>query len=118
MTTEFVMPALGADMNAGTLIRWRKEPGEPVERGEIIADVETDKATIEVEVWTAGVIERLLVEEGVKVPVGTPLALISENGAAAAPAAEPLRPVRASVRLRPRRSKLRHRRRPLAPATD
>lgn len=109
--TEFVMPTLGADMSAGTLIRWRKAPGEAVERGDIIADVETDKATIEVEVWTTGVIEKLLVEEGVKVPVGTPLALISANGAHAAPeapaapaaapplapAAEPGRPVSPAV---------------------
>jgi pyruvate dehydrogenase E2 component (dihydrolipoamide acetyltransferase) len=89
MTVEFVMPTLGADMSAGTLVRWRKEPGDPVGRGDIIADVETDKATIEVEVWTAGVVEKLLVDEGVKVPVGTPLALISENGAAEAPQASP-----------------------------
>ena len=88
MTTEFVMPTLGADMSAGTLIRWRKAPGEHVERGDVIADVETDKATIEVEVWAEGVIEKLLVDEGVKVPVGTPLALISGNGAAPPPAAE------------------------------
>jgi pyruvate dehydrogenase E2 component (dihydrolipoamide acetyltransferase) len=84
MSVEFVMPTLGADMNAGTLVRWRMEPGDTVARGDIIADVETDKATIEVEVWTAGVIEQLLVEPGVKVPVGTPLALIREDGAAPA----------------------------------
>ena len=45
---EFVMPKLGADMSAGKLIAWRKKPGDRVERGEIIADVETDKADIEV----------------------------------------------------------------------
>lgn len=77
---EFVMPALGADMSAGRLIAWRKQPGDVVARGDIIAEVHTDKADIEVEVFTTGVIERLLVEPGANVPVGTPLALIRENG--------------------------------------
>ena len=85
---EFVMPALGADMSAGTLIVWRKQPGDLVSRGDIIAEVHTDKADIEVEVFTGGVIEKLLVEPGQLVPVGTPLALIQEDGeAAAAPVA-------------------------------
>ena len=74
------MPALGADMSAGTLVEWRKRPGDPIERGEIIADVHTDKADIEVEVFTSGIVDRLLVEPGQKVPVGTPLALIREDG--------------------------------------
>jgi pyruvate dehydrogenase E2 component (dihydrolipoamide acetyltransferase) len=74
------MPKLGADMSAGRLIAWRKKPGDAVERGEIIADVETDKADIEVEVFTSGVIEKLLVEPGEKVPVGTVLAIIREEG--------------------------------------
>jgi pyruvate dehydrogenase E2 component (dihydrolipoamide acetyltransferase) len=75
---EFLMPKLGADMSAGKLISWRKKPGDPVIRGEIIADVETDKADIEVEVFTSGVIEKFLVSPGEKVPVGTPLAIIHE----------------------------------------
>lgn len=77
---EFVMPALGADMSAGTLISWRKQPGDSVSRGDIIAEVHTDKADIEVEVFTKGVIEKLLAEPGQRVPVGTPLALIREDG--------------------------------------
>ncbi len=77
---EFVMPSLGADMEAGTLIAWKKRPGDRVTRGEIIAEVETDKAAIEVEVFTTGVIERLLVQPGEKVPVGTVLAIIREKG--------------------------------------
>jgi pyruvate dehydrogenase E2 component (dihydrolipoamide acetyltransferase) len=80
---EFVMPALGADMQAGTLLEWRKRPGDQVSRGDIIAVVHTDKADVEVEVFTSGVVERLLVEPGADVPVGTPLALIREEGAAA-----------------------------------
>jgi len=80
---EFVMPALGADMSAGTLLGWRKRPGDTVARGDIIADVHTDKADVEVEVFTSGVVEKLLVGPGEKVPVGTPLAVILEDGKAA-----------------------------------
>lgn len=74
------MPQLGADMNAGKLLGWRKHVGDHVQRGDIIADVETDKADIEIEVFTTGVIERFLVQPGEKVPVGTILAIIHEEG--------------------------------------
>jgi pyruvate dehydrogenase E2 component (dihydrolipoamide acetyltransferase) len=84
---EFVMPALGADMSAGTLLRWEKEAGDRVERGDIIALVQTDKADVEVEVFATGVVDELLVEPGASVPVGTPLALIREDGGPPAPAA-------------------------------
>jgi pyruvate dehydrogenase E2 component (dihydrolipoamide acetyltransferase) len=77
---EFLMPQLGADMSAGKLLGWRKHVGEHVQRGDIIADVETDKADIEIEVFTSGVIERFLVQPGEKVPVGTALAVIREEG--------------------------------------
>ena len=93
---DFVMPALGADMNVGTLMTWLKQPGDTVDRGDIIAVVHTDKADVEVEVFTSGVLERVLVEPGAKVPVGTVLAVIREDGAgppsapaAAAPAPAP-----------------------------
>jgi pyruvate dehydrogenase E2 component (dihydrolipoamide acetyltransferase) len=92
---EFVMPTLGADMSAGTLIGWRKQPGDSVSRGDIIAEVHTDKADIEVEVFTSGVIEKLLAEPGQKVPVGTPLALIREDGKP--PTAAPPAPAAPSV---------------------
>jgi pyruvate dehydrogenase E2 component (dihydrolipoamide acetyltransferase) len=88
---EFVMPSLGADMTAGTLIGWFKKPGDAVKRGDIIAEVDTDKGVIEVEVFQDGVIEKLLVREGEKVPVGTALAMISEvpgNAEAERPVAE------------------------------
>ncbi|MBM4133557.1 MAG: 2-oxo acid dehydrogenase subunit E2 [Nitrospira sp.] len=77
---EFVMPTLGADMDAGTLVAWKKKPGDRVTRGEVIAEVETDKAAIDVEVFASGVIEKLLVQPGEKVPVGTVLALVREEG--------------------------------------
>jgi pyruvate dehydrogenase E2 component (dihydrolipoamide acetyltransferase) len=77
---EFVMPTLGADMEAGTLASWLRQPGETVKRGEVIAEVDTDKGLIEVEVFTSGVVEKLLVQPGEKVPVGTVLAIIREEG--------------------------------------
>lgn len=80
---EFLMPHLGADMTEGKLLGWRKKPGDHVSRGDIIADVETDKADIEVEVFTAGIVEKILVEPGTSVPVGTPLAIIRTDGEAA-----------------------------------
>ncbi len=77
---EFRMPILGADMKAGKLVAWRKQPGDQVHRGDIIADVETDKAVIEVEAFVDGVLERTLVEPGETVPVGTILAIIRLEG--------------------------------------
>jgi pyruvate dehydrogenase E2 component (dihydrolipoamide acetyltransferase) len=76
---EFKMPSLGADMDAGTLIEWRKKPGDTVKRGDIIAEVETQKGLIEVEVFDEGIISELLIKEGTKVPVGTVLALINPS---------------------------------------
>jgi pyruvate dehydrogenase E2 component (dihydrolipoamide acetyltransferase) len=82
---EFRMPSLGADMEAGTLVEWLVHPGDRVRREEIIAAVETEKGIIEVEVFTDGVIEQLLVQPGAQVPVGTVLAMIGPTGAPTAP---------------------------------
>ncbi|MBI4268871.1 MAG: 2-oxo acid dehydrogenase subunit E2 [Candidatus Rokubacteria bacterium] len=76
---EFVMPILGADMTAGTLIAWRVRPGDAVRRGDILAEVETDKGLIDVEAFVSGVVEKLLVGAGATVPTGTVLALIREE---------------------------------------
>jgi pyruvate dehydrogenase E2 component (dihydrolipoamide acetyltransferase) len=100
---EFLMPILGADMKEGTLTQWRKRPGDAIERGEIIADIETDKADVEVECFLTGVIETLLIEPGAKVPVGTPLAIIRTEGAPEAPAPAPAAPPPAPAALPPRR---------------
>ena len=86
------MPSLGADMVAGTLVEWLKRPGEHVRRGDIVAVVETQKGAIEIEIFEDGVIDRLLVDVGATVPVGTPLALVS-GAAGAVPAAAPAAPV-------------------------
>jgi pyruvate dehydrogenase E2 component (dihydrolipoamide acetyltransferase) len=85
---EFCMPSLGADMEAGTLVVWNVQPGDRVKRGDIIADVETDKGIIEVEVFEDGVIDQLLVQPGTQVPVGTVLAIIRTAGAPTTPAIE------------------------------
>ncbi|HVY29643.1 MAG TPA: dihydrolipoamide acetyltransferase family protein [Polyangiaceae bacterium] len=84
--SEFRMPSLGADMEAGTLALWRKQPGDVVQRGDIIAEVETEKGVIEVEVFTPGIVERLLVTPGTQVPVGTVLAVLRDAAAATATA--------------------------------
>lgn len=85
---EFRMPSLGADMDAGTLVEWNIKPGDAVKRGQVVAVVETQKGAIEVEIWEDGVVERLLVPTGAKVPVGEALALVRAPGEAPeAPAA-------------------------------
>lgn len=79
------MPQLGADMTAGRLVAWYKQPGDAVKRGDIIAEVDTDKGAIDVEVFADGIVEKILVQPGEKVPVGTPLATIRDTGAAPPP---------------------------------
>lgn len=74
--SEFRMPSLGADMEAGTLVEWVKHTGDTVKRGDIIAVVDTQKGAIEIEVFEDGVIDKTVVEPGQKVPVGTVLAII------------------------------------------
>jgi pyruvate dehydrogenase E2 component (dihydrolipoamide acetyltransferase) len=83
--SEFRMPSLGADMEAGTLVEWRIHPGDKVKRGDIVAVVETEKGIIEVEIFEGGVVESILVQPGQKVPVGTALAVIGRDGRAVEP---------------------------------
>ncbi|HEU4490278.1 MAG TPA: E3 binding domain-containing protein [Jiangellales bacterium] len=92
---DFRMPSLGADMDEGTLLEWLVHPGDPVHRGDVVAVVDTSKAAIEVECFEEGVVDDLLVEPGTRVPVGTPLARISTDGAVRA--AVPPSPVTVSV---------------------
>jgi pyruvate dehydrogenase E2 component (dihydrolipoamide acetyltransferase) len=89
---EFRMPSLGPDMEAGTLVEWLVKAGDRVERGDVVAVVETQKGAIEVEIYQSGQIEQLLVDLDTKVPVGTPLARLRVEGEAPAAAAVP--PVR------------------------
>ena len=86
------MPALGADMDEGTVLEWLVKPGAQVHKGDIIAVIDTAKSAIEVESFHTGTVERLVVEPGETVPVGTVLALITEpvaETAAATPTAQP-----------------------------
>lgn len=78
--SEFLMPSLGADMEAGTLVEQLIAAGEHVTRGDIIGAVETQKGVIEIEVFETGILEGWLVSIGEKVPVGTPLAVIRNAG--------------------------------------
>src|SRR3972149_1268818 len=70
------MPKLGFDMAEGTLVRWVRGIGEAVQKGKVLAEIETDKATVEVEAVESGVVRKHLVQEGVAVPIGTPIAVI------------------------------------------
>ena len=78
MATSIVMPQMGYDMQQGTVVRWRKKEGDAVARGEVIAEIETDKATVEFEAYTSGVLRRIVVDEGVAIPVGELIAIITD----------------------------------------
>ena len=82
MATSIVMPQMGYDMREGTVVRWHKKEGETVARGEVLADIETDKATVEFEAYTGGVVGRIVAAEGMVVPVGELIAIITAPGEA------------------------------------
>ena len=91
MSTQVLMPALSPTMTEGKLARWLKKVGEDVRAGDVIAEIETDKATMEVEAVDEGTLSKILVEEGTEgVPVNTPIAVLGEGdeAAAAPPTAE------------------------------
>src|SRR5215218_5773640 len=88
-----IMPKMGDGMEEGTLLRWLKNVGEEVDAGDPIAEIETDKVTLEIEAADSGVLTQTLVGEGQTVPIGTAIATIGAEGdapaeapAAAAPA--------------------------------
>jgi pyruvate dehydrogenase E2 component (dihydrolipoamide acetyltransferase) len=92
MATNILMPALSPTMTEGTLARWLKKEGEQVKAGDIIAEIETDKATMEVEAVDEGILGRIIVPDGTAgVKVNDPIAVLVEEGesAGAAPAAPP-----------------------------
>jgi pyruvate dehydrogenase E2 component (dihydrolipoamide acetyltransferase) len=94
MAKNVLMPQMGYDMDAGTLLRWLKNVGDSVERGEAIAEIETDKVNIEIEAFDSGVLAKTLIGEGDKVPVGEVIAVIAEPGedVAESPPAAPSQP--------------------------
>lgn len=79
---EVIMPKMGDAMEAGTLSSWVKHEGDQVEVGDTLAEIETDKATMELEAEDAGVLTRLIAGEGDEIPVGEPIAVISADGEA------------------------------------
>lgn len=80
MAKEVLMPRMGYDMDEGTLLRWLKQVGDSVERGEPIAEIETDKTNLEIESYESGVVQKLLIEEGDTVPVGQAIAVVGAEG--------------------------------------
>ena len=82
MAELITMPKLGFDMAEGTLVRWLKAEGDPLKKGEVIAEIETDKATVEVESGYAGVMLRHLADEGADLPVNAPIAIVADEGEA------------------------------------
>lgn len=73
---DITMPRLSDTMEEGTIARWLKSPGDAVKAGEILAEIETDKATMDLEAYDAGVLEKILVPEGETVPIGQPIAVV------------------------------------------
>ena len=67
---DVTMPNLGYDMEEGKIVSWLKKPGDPVQRGEPIAEIETDKTTVEMEAMATGTLVEIVAEEGATVPVG------------------------------------------------
>src|SRR5579863_8196885 len=81
MTTQILMPALSPTMTEGKLARWLKKVGEEVHAGDVIAEIETDKATMEVEAVDEGKLAEILVDEGTEgVAVNTPIAVLAGDG--------------------------------------
>ncbi|HTX78484.1 MAG TPA: dihydrolipoamide acetyltransferase family protein, partial [Longilinea sp.] len=80
MADIVTMPKLGFDMAEGTLVRWVRQEGETIDKGAVLAEIETDKATVEVESNFGGVVYKQLVTKGTVVPVGTPIAVIAAAG--------------------------------------
>ncbi len=76
MAIDVIMPQMGADMTEGTLVKWVKQVGDEVKRGDILAEIETDKATVELEAFDSGTLRRQVVEEGATVPVGEVIAIL------------------------------------------
>jgi pyruvate dehydrogenase E2 component (dihydrolipoamide acetyltransferase) len=73
---DVLMPRLSDTMEEGVLSQWRKHQGDPVSKGDVLAEIETDKATMELEAYDEGTLTHILIAEGTTVPIGTPIAII------------------------------------------
>src|SRR6185436_1751445 len=80
MPIDITMPRLSDTMESGTIIKWNVKEGDKVSAGDVIADVETDKATMEMSVYDEGTVAKLAVPEGKSVPVGTTIAVLAAKG--------------------------------------
>ncbi|HXA42840.1 MAG TPA: dihydrolipoamide acetyltransferase family protein [Candidatus Solibacter sp.] len=80
MAKDILMPQMGYDMTEGTVVRWVKKVGDRVHRGDIVAEIETDKATVEIEAFESGTLLRTLADPGETIPVGVPIATLGEAG--------------------------------------
>src|SRR5512135_2320991 len=112
MAETITMPKLGFDMQEGTLIRWVRNEGEAINKGDVLAEIETDKATVEVESSASGVVRKLLVDQGAVVPIGAAIAIVggkdeqisdqvAEASKAAKPSAAPTKPATAVQEPKP-----------------
>lgn len=80
MAHDILMPQMGYDMTEGTVVRWVKKVGDKIRRGDVVAEIETDKATVEVEAFASGILLRIMAEPGQTMPVGQPIATLGEPG--------------------------------------
>ena len=80
MAEFIVMPKLGFDMREGVLNQWLKNVGDPVSRGEVVAEIESDKATLDLEAQTNGILLRLIEKDGAIVPIGAHMAIVGQEG--------------------------------------
>src|SRR3954454_20691313 len=80
MAEELVMPRLSDTMERGTVARWLKREGDSVAEGEVLAEIETDKATMELNSYSEGVLLKILVGDGESADLGAPIALVGESG--------------------------------------
>ncbi len=85
--TDIQMPRLSDTMEEGVIANWHKQVGDKVARGEVVAEIETDKALMELEAYDDGVLEKILVEAGTTVPIGEPIAVLGDGSGSAAEAA-------------------------------
>src|SRR5437763_5352304 len=84
---EVTMPRLSDTMEEGTIAQWLKKEGEKVEKGDILVEIETDKATMSQESYEGGVLEKILAQAGQTVPIGAVIAIIGDGSGKAASAA-------------------------------
>src|SRR6266508_3131652 len=80
MPEEIVMPRLSDTMSEGTIARWLKKEGDPVKTGEALMEVETDKATLELQSYHDGTLVKILMGDGATAPIGTPVGILAKAG--------------------------------------